>query len=77
MGLPIITSDINNIAEIVRKYQAGVVVNNENDVDEYSAAALSLANSHLPPDNIHDFANTEFSWDGNKNIKQKFLNIII
>ena len=77
MGLPVITSDIANIAEIVHKHQTGIVVKNENNIIEYQKAALSLSKQKLNPEKIHNLTKKEFSWDGDKNIKQQFLNILI
>ena len=73
MGIPVVSSNIKNITNIIYKHNLGVVVNNEFAVLEYKQALSSLVAMNLSRFALHEIAKKHFIWEKQN---QSFLTIL-
>jgi len=72
MGLPVISSQLKNIQEVVKKYNLGVLVD-ENSLDEQLDAIQYIKNNGIQYDHIKETVRKNFIWDIQH---KKFINLI-
>ena len=74
MGLPVLSSNIKNVALIIKQFNIGQIVENESDLVECLTKAISLSNSSLSAEELHQIASKNFVWHKQKN---NFLDVLI
>ena len=73
MGVPVVSSNIKNITDIIYKHNLGVVVKNEKDLLECENALANLIAMDLDSIALHKIAKKYFVWEKQKNA---FLTIL-
>ena len=73
MGIPVISSNIKNIVDIMDKHNLGIVVNNELDALDCKQALSALVAMNLNSITLHEIAKKHFIWEKQK---ETFLNIL-
>jgi len=74
MGLPIISSNINNIKKIIDDYPVGVIINNEDDFSEIKQSLDLILKLNSVA--LHNIAKNNFVWGGKNTVEADFLKII-
>jgi len=73
MGIPVVSSNIKNITDIIYKHKLGVVVKNKNEVPEYEKVLSRLVAMNLDSSALHEIAKKYFVWEQQENT---FLTIL-
>jgi len=72
MGLPVISSPLQNMQEIIEKYNLGIIVD-EDSLDEQVNAIKYIINNKIQYKHIKETIKVNFTWDVQH---EKFINLI-
>ena len=73
MGLPVLSSDVQNVSLIMKQFNVGKIIKNMDDIKECFDGAISLLNHNINAEELHNIACKNFIWEKQKN---KFLSIL-